>query len=63
MLMISKSESIAIRKVHPAAEIQKTKSKKYYVPEEKRYLKILAQEDNDEAQEILCDRNSLDLKI
>ena len=41
MLIVSKLEAIEIRKVYPTAKIRKTKNKKYYIPEENAYIKIL----------------------
>lgn len=55
MVQISKTESILLYKVYPMAEITKTRHRRY-APEEKRYLVLLSENENDEAKSILQER-------
>lgn len=60
MVLITKQDAMRVREIYPEAEIrrtmkQKSKRHKYYLPELERYLRIVA-DTNDEAAEILRKR-------
>lgn len=60
MVLITKQDAMRVRAIYPDAEIrrtmkQKSKRHKYYLPELERYLRIVA-DTNDEAAEILRKR-------
>lgn len=60
MVLITKQDAMRVREIYPDAEIrrtmkQKSKRHKYYLPELERYLRIVANT-NDEAAEILRKR-------
>lgn len=60
MVLITKQDAMRVREIYPDAEIrrtmkQKSKRHKYYLPELERYLRIVA-DTNDEAAEILRKR-------
>lgn len=56
MIQINKEEAYAVRKVHPTAEIARTRNRRY-LTEERRYLQALTRfNGNEEAKEILRER-------
>lgn len=62
MITITKSERALLYKVMPTEHIPKTRYHQY-APEEQKVMKVLAENGNNEAKEILKDRYGLDLKI